>query len=388
MCSNTIFFSRPTWIEINKAAIVNNLNNITKIILQNKTYSNQQFNKKSICAIIKSNGYGHGIEQVGKVVSKFPLVKYLGVTSVEEGIKLREQKIHKPILLLGSIFPYKNFSEIIHYDITPTVASITVMKELAKQAEKYNKPVKFHLKVDTGMGRIGISVESLHFFVEEYKKLKSVVCEGVYTHFSSAYEDKEYTMFQLDLFKNFYTGLMSYEIKPLYIHAANSAALVLYPQTHFNMVRPGLIIYGMKPFPEVDRFVSVEPVLSLKSRIVFLKTLPKGKYISYAKTFRTKRLTRVATIPIGYADGFLRKLSNTAKVLVRGQRCNVIGRVTMDMIMVDVTDVKNVCVGDEVVLIGKQGNEQIFIEDIAQLCQTINYEIATLLSTRIPRIVV
>jgi alanine racemase len=215
-----------------------------------------------------------------------------------------------------------------------------------------------------------------------------VVCEGVYTHFSSAKEDKEYTLYQLKLFNECYKKLLSCGIKPKFVHTANSAASVLYPESYFNIIRPGLIIYGLRPFDKVDKYIDIHPILSLKSKIVFLKILPKGKYISYSKTYVTKKKTKVATVPIGYADGLLRKLSNKGKVLIKGKFCNIIGRVTMDMIMVDVNNVEDVKVGDEVVIIGKQLDKQIFVEDIAALCETINYEIATLLSQRIPRMIV
>jgi len=345
-------------------------------------------NEIKICAIIKSNAYGHGLKQIAEIVKNLSEVKFLGITSVEEGILLRELNIKKPILLLGSIFPFENFKEIINYDITPTVASISLMKELNKYLEKIGRKINFHLKVDTGMGRIGVLPESVMKFVEEYKNLRNVYCEGIYTHFSSAPSDKEYTFYQLKLFNDFYKTLLKYEIKPKYIHTANSAASVLYPESYFNMIRPGLIIYGLKPFEKVEKFVSVEPVLALKSKIVFLKTLPKGKYISYSKTYKTKRKTKIATIPIGYADGVLRKLSNRGKVLLKGKLCDIIGRVTMDMIMIDVSSVKNVCIGDEVVLIGKQNNREITAEEVALWSETINYEVVSLLSQRIPRVVV
>ena len=377
-------YSRPTFIEIKKSAIIKNIKSLYQFVNKNK----ESKNKIKICAIIKSNAYGHGLKQVAEVIKNLPEVEFLGVTSLEEGVILRELNIKKPILLLGSIFPFENFKEIINYDITPTVASVSLMKELNKYLKKIGKKISFHLKIDTGMGRIGILPESVMNFVEEYKNLRNVYCEGIYTHFSSAASDKEYTFYQLELFNNFYKTLLKYEIKPKYIHTANSAASVLYPESYFNIIRPGLVIYGLKPCEGVEKFVSIEPVLALKSKIVFLKTLPKGKYISYSKTYKTKRKTKVATLPIGYADGILRKLSNRGKVLVKGEFCNIIGRVTMDMIMVDITSVKDVCVGDEVVLIGRQNDKEITAEEVALWSETINYEVVTLLSQRIPRVVV
>jgi len=376
------FYSRPTWIEINKNALIKNVSNIYNYI------NNKSKNKVSICAVIKSNAYGHGLDLVGELLSNIKFIELFGVASIEEAKILREKKIKKPILLLGGVYPFKNFEYLCEYDVIPTVSSIMLLKELDKFAKKVNKVIKFHLKIDTGMGRIGLLPDSIDEFINEYKLLKNVVCEGIYTHFSSAKEDKEYTLYQLKLFNECYRKLKELQLSIKYVHTANSAATVLYPESYFNMVRPGLILYGLKPFKNVGKYVDIEPVLSLKSRIVFLKTLPKGKYISYSKTYVTKRKTRVATVPIGYADGLLRKLSNKGKVLIKGKLCNIIGRVTMDMIMVDVSNIEDVKVGDEVVIIGKQADKSITAEDVAELCETINYETVTLLSLRIPRIVV
>lgn len=301
---------------------------------------------------------------------------------------LRERGIKLPILLFGNVFPYKNIKEIVHYKITPTVSSVSLLREFEKYCMKNNTQVKFHLKIDTGMGRIGILPHSIDKFIEEMKNSRNLCLEGVYTHFSSAFEDRRYTKQQMQLFFDSLKKINSAGIKQRIIHLANSAAMLLYKEVHCDMVRPGLILYGLKPFSDTEKYIKVSPVLSLKSRIVFLKTLPKGKSISYGNTFITKRKTKVATVPVGYADGILRKMSNVGKVLVGGKFCNILGRVTMDMIMVDVTDINKVSVGDEVVLIGFQGKNFISVEDIAQWCQTINYEITTLLSYRIPRIVV
>lgn len=375
------FLSRPTWIEINSSSLKRNLQNIHHFL--------QRINKKvEICAIIKSNAYGHGLLQVANIIDKFNYVKILGVTAIEEAILLRQSGIKKQILLLGSLYPFSNIKFLKDYNITPTVASITVLREINKFAYKNNTKISFHLKIDTGMGRIGITPVNIDKFIDQYKSLSNVVCEGVYTHFSSAAEDKDYTFYQLNLFKQACDKLIFSGIKPKYIHAANSAAMLLYSESLFNMVRPGLAIYGMLPFDYAGKVVPLKPVLSLKSKIVFLKTLPKGKYISYSKTYCTKRKTKVATIPIGYADGILRKLSNRGKVIVKGCLCDIIGRVTMDMIMLDVTNVKDVKIGDEVILIGEQDGKKITVENVASWAETINYEITTRLSERIPRVVV
>ena len=376
------FYSRPTRVEINKSLLIKNISSIYHYV------NNKNKHKVGICAVIKSNAYGHGINLAGKILEDIEYVKLFGVASIEEAKILRDEKIKKPILLLGSIYPFENFEYLYEYKITPTVSSVLILKELNKFAKKIGQKIKFHLKIDTGMGRIGLLPERIEDFINEYKLMGNIICDGIYTHFSSAKEDREYTLYQLKLFNNCYKKLISCGIKPKYVHTANSAATILYPESYFNMIRPGLIIYGLKPFNKVDKYIDIHPVLSLKSKIVFLKILSKGKYISYSKTYVTKKKTKVATVPIGYADGLLRKLSNKGKVLIKGKFCNIIGRVTMDMIMVDVNNVEDVKVGDEVVIIGKQLDKQIFVEDIAALCETINYEIVTLLSQRIPRIIV
>ncbi len=376
------FYSRPTRVEINKSLLIKNISSIYHYV------NNKNKHKVGICAVIKSNAYGHGINLVGKILDDIEYVKLFGVASIEEAKILRDEKIKKPILLLGSIYPFENFEYLYEYKITPTVSSVLILKELNKFAKKIGQKIKFHLKIDTGMGRIGLLPERIEDFINEYKLMGNIICDGIYTHFSSAKEDREYTLYQLKLFNNCYKKLISCGIKPKYLHTANSAATILYPESYFNMIRPGLIIYGLKPFNKVDKYIDIHPVLSLKSKIVFLKILSKGKYISYSKTYVTKKKTKVATVPIGYADGLLRKLSNKGKVLIKGKFCNIIGRVTMDMIMVDVNNVEDVKVGDEVVIIGKQLDKQIFVEDIAALCETINYEIVTLLSQRIPRMIV
>ncbi|MCS7231902.1 MAG: alanine racemase [Elusimicrobiota bacterium] len=375
------FYTRPTWIEISQSSLLKNIKNIYKFI-------NSGNKKVKICAIVKSNAYGHGLKEVASVIGKVKEVEFLGVTSIEEAILLREMGIKKQILLLGSLYPFDNFKYLLKYKITPTVASVFLMDKLEEFSKKHNTIIKFHLKVDTGMGRIGILPESIHEFIREYKAKKNLICEGIYTHFSSAAEDKEYTEYQINLFNDVYKKLYLANIKPIYVHTANSAAMLLYKNSLFNMVRPGLLIYGLLPFKKALDIINISNVLSLKSKIVFLKTLPKGRYISYSKTYCTKRKTRVATVPVGYADGFLRSLSNKGKVLVNGKFCNILGRVTMDMIMIDVTHIKDVRVGTEVVVIGRQKGNSISVEEVASTAGTINYEITARLSERIPRILV
>ncbi|MCX7957196.1 MAG: alanine racemase [Endomicrobia bacterium] len=375
------FFTRPTWIEISKSNLVSNIENIYR-------YINQNNKKIKLCAIVKSNAYGHGLREVSSVIAKIPQVKYLGITSIEEAAILRDIEIKKPILLLGSIYPFDNFKYLLEYDIIPTVASINLLEELNKFAYKKNVKIKFHLKFDTGMGRIGLSPLSIQQFLDKYNDTKNLVCDGIYSHLSSAYEDKEYSLFQINLFNRIREELVRKGAYLRLSHILNSAGILLYKNSLFDMVRPGLIMYGLLPFVKASDILKVFPVLSLKTRVVFIKTVPKGTYISYSKTFCTKKRTKVATLPIGYADGLMRKLSNRGKVLIKNKFCDIIGRVTMDMMMVDVTNIKDINVGDEVIIIGKLANNKITVEEVANWSETINYEVTTRLSERIPRLLV
>ncbi|MDI6641156.1 MAG: alanine racemase [Elusimicrobiota bacterium] len=393
-------FSRPIWTEINLSNLKHNLEQIRKFL-------RVAGSRAKIIAVVKTNAYGHGLVEISKKCIEENAVSMLGVTSVEEGIALRNNGITLPVLILGTLFPFENFKEVNEYNLTPTIASIDGLKALEKfscRQRSYSKgrfggKTKFHLKIDTGMGRIGISPGNINQFLRELNNCKNVVLEGVFTHFSSANSDTDYTLYQIREFETVLAKirLLHYATTPyhgsrndnLVIHACNSAAMLKFPQAHYSCVRPGLCIYGLLPFENANKYIRTLPVLSWKTRIVFIKHLPKGISISYNRTFITKRPTTVATIPVGYGDGYNRKLSNRAKVIVRNNvgatfKVPVIGRVTMDLTMIDVTQVKNVRVGDEVILIGPG----ICVEDLANWSQTINYEIVCNIHPRVPRIYV
>jgi len=231
------------------------------------------------------------------------------------------------------------------------------------------------------MARLGISPKTFISLVEKIKNLKNIYIDGIYSHLACASENENFTKKQISDFEK-----LSREIPVRYKHIAASAAIIRYKSSHFNLVRPGLLIYGLKPSEFSNSLIQVRPALSLKTKIVYLKTVPKKTSISYCRTFITDRVSKIATIPVGYADGFLRCNSNNAKVLVHGEKASVVGRVCMDMTMVDVTGIKNVVVGDDVIIIGTQGNEKISAENIAKRCKTINYEVVTSISKRVPRV--
>ncbi|PIW11937.1 MAG: alanine racemase [Candidatus Infernicultor aquiphilus] len=356
-----------TWTEVNLDAIAQNVKNIKKLIGK----------KKELMAVVKGNAYGHDILEISSVVLENGATR-LAVARLEEAIFLRKAGITVPILVLGLTLKPQAES-LVSYDITPTVCEFEMIEKLSESAVQMNKMAKIHLKVDTGMGRIGIFPDDVLRFIKRIKALKKVEIEGIFTHFSVADEkDKFYTEEQFKKFIEILTILEKEGIKIPIKHVGNSATLLDLPHMWLDMVRPGLAIYGLYPSKEVKKTINLIPAQQFKTKIVFIKELPRGESISYGRTYITKRRMRVASLPVGYADGYNRLLSNQGEVLVRGQRVPIIGRVCMDQCMIDVTNLTQVEIGDEVVLWGRQGEEMITVEEIAQKIRTINYEIVHL----------
>lgn len=367
---------RPTWAEINLSAFQNNIKAI-----------NSYLNKGTkIIAVVKANAYGHMAKELSHTTEKCG-ISSLGVSSIEEGVALREAGIKSEVIILGSIYPLENLSSAFDYKLVPTISSEHGLSKLEELGAKYRKAMPFHLKVDTGMGRVGVSVDSALKILEKISALNKVKMKGLYTHFARADCDLEYTQAQLSKFHTVVSCAKKLGLKFI-SHCANSAAIMRLKETHFDMVRPGLGLYGLYPFEGAEKILALEPVLSWKTKIVFLKKVQEDASISYGGTFITKRQTIVATLPVGYADGYNRNLSNKSQVIVRGTRCPVIGRVTMDMIMADVTDIKGVSIGDEVVLIGRQSEAKVSAEEMAAWAGTINYEITCAISYRVPRVII
>jgi len=355
----------PTWTEINLDAIANNVKNIKQLIGE----------KIELMAVVKGNAYGHDILEVSSVVLKNGASR-LAVARLEEGIFLRKAGITIPILVLGLTLE-QQVELLVLYNITPTVCKYEMIEKLSKFAVKEDKTVKVHIKVDTGMGRIGIFPNHVLDFVKKVRALKNIEIEGIFTHFSVADEkDKTYTEEQFRKFMGVLSTLEREGIKIPIKHVGNSATLLDFPHMWLDLVRTGISVYGLYPSTEVQKTVKLIPAHSFKTQIVFLKELSAGEYISYGRIYTTtKRRTKVASLPVGYADGYKRLLSNQGEVLVRGRRFPVIGRVCMDQCMIDVTNFPQVEVGDEVVLWGRQGQEEITVEEIAEKIGTINYEI-------------
>ncbi len=355
----------PTWTEVNLDAIAQNVRNIKKLIGE----------KKELMAVVKGNAYGHDILEVSSVVLNNGATR-LAVARLEEGIFLRKASVTVPILILG--LTLKQQAELlVSYNITPAVCEYGMIEKLSESAIKKDKVVKVHLKVDTGMGRIGIFSHDILRFIKKIRTLKNVEIEGIFTHFSVADEkNKTYTEEQFKKFMEVLTLLEKEEIKIPIKHVGNSATLLDLPHMWLNLVRPGISIYGLYPSTEVQKTVKLIPAHSFKTRIVFLKELSAGEYISYGRTYTTiKKRTKVASLPVGYADGYNRLLSNQGEVLVRGRRFPIIGRICMGQCMIDVSSLLEVKIGDEVVLWGRQGEEEITVEEIADKVGTINYEI-------------
>ncbi len=340
---------------------------------------------RTILAVVKAQAYGHGAVRVSEHLLELG-ADMLGVALVEEGKELRDAGIDAPILLMGSLFP-EQAEEAAAQRLTPVVHTMTVARALSDAARKLKTKISVHVKIDTGMGRIGVAPEDASDFIAALRTLADLDVEGLMTHFADAdLRDKQFASIQMDRFELLLKGLEARGISIPVRHAANSAAVLDFHRALFTMVRPGLMLYGYNPLESVLQGADLEPALSLVTRIAFLKKVPANVPISYGRTFITKRESLIATLPIGYADGYSRTLSNRGEVLVRGARVPIVGRVCMDMCMIDVTEVPGVQEGDGVVLIGCQGRELITADEIAAKTGTIPYEVLCGISSRVPRI--
>ncbi len=343
--------------------------------------------KTGIIAVIKADGYGHGSVPIAKVLEKEEYIFGFAVATAEEAFELRDAGIIKPLLILGYTYP-EDFERIIGEDIRPAVFKRESAEALSETARKLGKTARIHIKVDTGMSRIGVPCTGEGvFLVKDINGLPNIAMEGIFTHFSKADEaDKSFARTQLERFNSFIEACGKEGVDFEYRHCANSAAILELKETDTGLVRAGIIIYGLKPSKEVDmEGVRLKPALSLKSSVTYIKRVPPGTPVSYGGTFVTKRETLIATVPTGYADGYPRSLSNKGCVLIRGKRAPVIGRVCMDQMMVDVTDIPGAREYDEVVLLGKQEGEEITAEELGELSGRFNYELVSELSPRVPR---
>jgi alanine racemase len=372
-----------TWIEVSKKRIENNIRMIRQVIGP----------KVLLAPCIKANAYGLGIENIAQLLSDCKVDGFC-VNSLQEATSLRQIGIRKPILVMGYI-PEDDLQQIIDLRLRVFISDYLTAKKLNQLAQKSKQKVLIHLKIDTGMHRLGVLVSEAKDLITELKKLENLSLEGIATHFATADEEtkKMYFRKQLKAFQDLLKELKKNGIKFPLIHSANSAALLETKNSHFDLVRPGLAIYGYYPNVSskkkcLQRKIKLLPALTWKTRVSLVKTIPAQSYVGYGATFRTVNKTKIAVLPVGYYDGFDRRLSNRGFVLIKGKRVPVRGRVCMNMIIVEVNKIRNIFQGEEVVLLGQQGKEEITVEELAKACNTIDDEIIARLRETIPRYIV
>lgn len=366
----------PIWAEIN---------------LNNLIYNIDQIKKKSsnseIIGVVKANAYGHGAVEISKVLLNHGINR-LAVANIVEAIELRENEIKAPIILLGISEDYA-IDALLEYDVEPTISTYEFAMNLNNKAKALNKTVNIHIAMDSGMGRIGFrkNDKGLEDIIN-ISKLSNLKIESIFSHFSTAdSKDKSYSLRQLEIYNTFLDKLQEAGVYINKKNLSNSAAIIDLPESHYDYVRPGIIQYGYYPSDEVDKnHFDIKHVLTWKTKIIHIKEVEENEYIGYGQTFKTSRKTVVATLPVGYADGYSRGLSNKGKVIINGQLAPIIGNVCMDQFMVDITEIENVHLGNEVILLGSDGNVKFDADDIAKLTNTISYEVLCLIGRRAPRI--
>ena len=371
------------WAEIDLDAIENNIRNIRNYVSKDA----------KILGVVKADAYGHGYFEVAETLLKNG-ADILAVACIDEAIQLRHKNITCPILILGQS-DIKDAEALIKYDVIPACFTYSLAEALSTEAKKRNKIAKLHIKVDTGMGRIGFRYtddenekKSTIDEILKISSLENIEINGIFTHFSVADDDDDdYTFFQFSNFTDLCDRLKQNGLDIKLRHCANSAALIRFPQMHLDMVRPGIILYGLKPSSFVDCSVlGLKPAMTFKAKITNIKTIEAGASVSYGRRFKADKIKKIATIPVGYADGYTRLLSGKAEALVCGKLCKIVGNICMDQCMIDVTDVNNISIGDEAILFGKGENIELPVESLSDKLGTINYEILCMVSKRIPRV--
>ncbi|HEV2495391.1 MAG TPA: alanine racemase [Terriglobia bacterium] len=373
---------RPTWAEISLPALRRNYQRIR-----------ERAGRRQVMAVVKADAYGHGSVAITKCLAACG-VDWFGVATVEEGIELRAAGIQQPILLLGGLY-MSDPADLVEYRLTPSVSSTARLDTYAECARRAGRPIEFHLKVDTGLGRLGVPLDRLRPFLERYQELEGLAMTGVFTHLASASDLVAcQTEEQLVRFDAALKQLPWFEIEPTWVHVSNSASLLVHPGIAENLVRVGALFYGYYlplitlPGREPQNLPAFEPILTFKSRVVYLKDVPSGSPLGYGASFYTRRPSRVATVPVGYADGLSRGLSNRGHVIINDRHARIVGQISMDLTLLDVTDLPGVAVGDEIIVIGKSESCQITALDIAAQLGTVPYEVLCSIGKRVPRIYV
>lgn len=366
-----------TWAEIDLDALKNNIKNIKSYVKSGT----------KVMAVVKADAYGHGCPAAAKTLTENG-ADCLGVAFIDEAKQIRDAGINCPILVLGYTVA-EDVEKMVELDVTPTVYQLESAENFSKAGEKYGKTVKIHIKIDTGMNRIGFPCDEKSLeTVEKISKLNNIEIEGIFTHFSCADEkDRGYTDSQMKKFIWFTDSLEKMGISIPIKHVCNSAGTINFPEYHFDMVRAGIILYGVKPSDYVDISpLNLKPALTLKSMVTRVLKVKAGEKISYGGTFVSEKDTKIAAISIGYADGYLRVLSGKAPVLVNGKTAKVVGRICMDQCIIDVTSVNNIKVEDEVIVAGGEADSPVSFDKLAEIAGTINYELFCLIGKRVPRI--
>jgi alanine racemase len=365
----------PTCVSVDLSALAHNVTQFRKVLSPGC----------DVLAVIKANAYGHGAVETAKALIR-QSVPRVAVVSIEEGIALRQAGINAPIVILGPLF-HEQFTDLFTHQLTPVVSDARLLQPLAQAASSFPSPYPIHLKVETGMGRLGLTHDELVDLFSSRRFPRALHLEGLMTHLADADgPSADSTHRQLACFQEAIGIITAGGFRVPLIHAANSAGAVRFPEAHFSLVRPGIMLYGYHTLPASVAAPELKPVLTLRTTIAQLRIVQPGHKVSYNGTFSAKTPTKIAILPIGYADGLSRHLSNRGCVLIRGQRAPIAGIVCMDMVMVDVTRIAEATIGDEAVVIGRQGDEQITADDIAKLTGTIAYEVLCTIGPRVPRL--
>jgi len=363
---------RATWAEINLPRLRQNLEAIRQRVAPAK-----------VMIIVKANAYGHGLGEVAKYLA--PYADALGVAVLEEGIFLRELGITAPIVVLGGIWG-NQIPTYLQHNLSLTASSVERLEQIDAVAAQMGRKARVHLKIDTGMERIGVHYYNAHTLQEAALRCRHVEVEGIYSHFANADSaDLSHARLQLERFHEVLRFYERHSLPPPMRHIANSAAILQLPESYLDMVRPGILLYGVYPSRQVARTVEVKPALTWKSRVVYFKVVLPGHPVSYGSTWQSDHPVRVVTIPVGYGDGYFRSMSNQAQVIIHGKRYPQVGRICMDQMMVNIEQ-DSAYNGDEVILLGEANGERITAEDLAEWAGTIPYEILTNINTRVPRL--
>lgn len=365
---------RPTYVEIDLVALAHNYAQITKTLGEGC----------QVLAVVKADAYGHGVEHVVPALVEAG-TEWFGVALVEEGVELRQAGVRQPILVLGGVWPAQ-IDSLLHYDLTPAIYNLETARQLGARAAELGRDCRYHLKVDTGMGRLGFLPDTLPEVLGVLRQFPHLHMEGFFSHFALADEPGHpFNTTQIDRFRSVLTAVRQAGFAPEFIHHSNSAAHFTLDLPECNLVRPGIALYGALPSEQFREQLDLRPVMSFRSRVAQIKQIPAGSGISYGHRYVAEKDVTIAAIPVGYADGYNRLLTNRGRVLVRGQYVPVVGTVCMDWIMVDVGEVPGVTIGDEVTLLGRDNGHIIWAEEWAEQVGTISYEVFCSISKRVPR---